>query len=108
MSSIINYRCSNPTCSLEVSLRVNFPVWREDTPNEYMKVPIGTYNEQYVLGYKNQTVCWACHSIVDVLDGSNVCPDCGGRDKILGEGTPCGKCCVGTVEVDEDAPRPIF
>jgi len=102
MSSIISYKCSNPGCSLNVSLRVNFPVWRDDAPMELMKVPIVSNNEQYVTGYKSQTVCWACHKIVDVSEETNLCPDCGTGEKLLAEGVPCLKCNIGNVVVDDN------
>lgn len=101
MSSIISYKCSNPECSLNVSLRVNFPVWSDDVPCELMKVPIGSHNEKYVLGYKSQSVCWRCNKIVDVPEESNLCLDCGTGDMLLEEGVSCLKCNVGSIVADE-------
>lgn len=108
MSSIITYVCSNSECSLNVSLRVNFPIWRDDVPRELMKVPIGSNNEEYVTGYKSQTVCWSCHKIVDVVEGTDLCPDCGTGDKLLVEGKPCLKCHNGTVVVDDEGLSVCF
>ena len=108
MSSIINYKCSNEDCSLGVSLRINFPIWQDDTPMEMMKVPVMLHNKSYVLGYKSQSVCWGCNKIVDVLKDTNLCPDCGTSDKLLAEGMLCLKCDIGTVVVDNEGLNVCF
>lgn len=102
MSSIIAYKCSNAECSLSVSLHVNFPVWRDDTPAVLMRVPIMSHNEKYVIGSTSQSVCWGCNKIVDVKKGEDFCPNCGTAENLLGEGKPCLKCHNGIVIVDED------
>lgn len=101
MASIITYNCSNPECTLSVSLRVNFPIWRNFGVSR--KLPVSRLGKLFVKGYKSQVVCWECHKIVDVKDGTNLCPDCGTGEKLMSEGKPCLKCHNGIVMVDKDA-----
>lgn len=124
MSAIINYKCSNPACSLNVRIYVNFPIWSDDAPMGIRKVPVGLYNEKYVLGYTSQEACLSCKKIVDIprvkkqehrphhwwhtknkdtkIQQEKECSNCHTKDNFLEEGKLCTKCESGIVEVNND------
>lgn len=68
MSSIITVQCSNhPKCPAAVSLRCNFPLWKENTPPSVAKLPVGIYRKKFVSGFYSERYCMTCQEVVPVL-----------------------------------------
>lgn len=97
MSAIITLQCTNPECVFEVGLRVNFPVWKDDTPEEEMILPA---NPEYIRETTSENVCLSCKTVVSVGDATYICPNCADAHTFLKQGDTCPKCHTGVIEQD--------
>jgi len=84
-----------------IGLATLFPTWKEDTPPNLAKVPVGVINEAYVMGYYDERVCLVCHKTVPVMQGTTKCPECGSDERFMEVGVACPRCGVG--EITEDS-----
>lgn len=105
MAFRIRYKCSNGKCGYTVGLATLFPVWKENTPPNLAKVPVGVINEAYVAGYYDERVCLVCHKTVPVVQGETKCPECATEGQFVEIGAVCPRCGVG--EVVEDKGRRV-
>ncbi len=97
MSAIITLQCTNPECTFGVSLRINFPVWKDGTPEEEMMLPA---NPEYIRETTSENVCLSCKTVVSVGDATYTCPNCASAHTFLKRGDTCPKCHTGTIEED--------
>lgn len=102
MAFRIRYKCSDEKCGYTVGLAVFFPIWREDTPPNLAKVPVGVINKAYVAGYYNEKVCLACRETVPVVQGETKCSECGAERQFMEVGGDCPRCGIGKVEEDKE------
>lgn len=100
MSFKISYKCSNKDCPLSVHLYSRLPVWKKDTPKEFIKLPVGLHNQKYVDHYINEERCLKCGEDVDIPESENTCPKCGVANNLLAIGTRCPLCGIGIVSED--------
>jgi Zn finger protein HypA/HybF involved in hydrogenase expression len=103
MSFILNYKCTNPNCGLELNLSKNSPVWKEGTPKEKQKIPVFSDAQQYVLETTSKELCGSCNEIVSVTKATYICPNCAGVNTFLKDGDTCPECHVGIIKEDESA-----
>ncbi len=68
MSTIVQYECTNTKCDFELRLSKNFPVWKEDTPKEYRKVPVRSAHQKYLKGSGSDYFCKHCKTVVGVVE----------------------------------------
>ncbi len=68
MSAICTYICTNEDCDFELRLNKNFPVWKEDTPQEYRKIPVGSARQKYLQASKSEYFCKHCKTVVAVVE----------------------------------------
>lgn len=84
-----------------MALWCKVPVWNEDTPENFRKVPVGRINEKYVEGYYNEKFCIGCDKVVYVPEKEGCCPECGGN-RFLWEEDHCPECKIGRIVENED------
>lgn len=101
MAFRIRYRCSDEKCDYTVGLATLSPIWRENTPPNLAKVPVGVINEAYVAGYYDEKECLMCHKTVQVTQGETKCPECGTDGQFMEIGDACPRCGVGEVVEDK-------
>ncbi len=104
MAFRIKYKCSNEKCEYAVGLATLFPIWKEGTPPNLAKVPVGVINKAHVAGYYDERVCLMCHKTVPVMQGATKCPECG-SEQFMEAGSVCPRCDVG--EIAEDKGRRV-
>lgn len=68
MSATLTYICSNKDCDFELRLSKNFPIWKEDTPKEYRKIPVGSARQKYLKGRRSEYYCNHCKTVVAVSE----------------------------------------
>ncbi len=102
MSSIIQYQCSNKQCDFKFKRYVNFPKWKDGTPEDMMILPVGLHNQQYFLESMSKELCLNCNKTVSVEQATYICPSCYQACTFLKKDGECPKCHKGIVQENNE------
>ena len=105
---VTTYNCSNSNCTLK---RVGFghsePIYKKHTPEFIKSSTFWGIRKRFIIGFKDECLCWQCKKVVHILRGENRnCPECGGEvfEGLPGEekdeSVPCRNCNTGNITQD--------
>lgn len=97
MASRIWLGCINPNCKFGVVLWQDVPVWREETPPELAKLPVGTKNREYVEHSMSEGYCVRCERPAVAQEGIATCSEAGCKTRLIGEEDLCPACKEGVL-----------